>query len=409
MSRPERLSAAAARRIGLAAQGYGAPRPASVQRRHIAALAERLGMYQIDSVNVLARAHTMPAFSRLGPYDPAHFAALAWGQRRHRAWFEYWGHAASLLPMARWPLLRWRMDGFRTRQRGTMIAFVAERGAFIANVLAQLRTRGPLAAAELAGAGPASGKWWGWSDGKMALEHLLSTGDVTVAHRRGAFERVYDLAERVIPPAIFNAPAPDPAEAQRALLRIAAAAMGVATDGDLCAYWRLPPASRPRIAELVEAGELRPVAVEGWKQPAYLWHEARLPRRIAAACLISPFDPLLWERDRALRLLDFHYRIGLYTPRDQRQDGYYVLPFLHGERLAARLDLKADRATRTLHVHAAHLEPPAAPGPTAAALAPVLAETAHWLGLEHIDIAPRGDLAGPLKQEQPTKRRRDEE
>jgi uncharacterized protein YcaQ len=398
MKRPERLSAAAARRVGLAAQGYGAARPATVQRRHIAALAERLGMYQIDSVNVLARAHTMPAFSRLGPYDPAHFTQLAWGGRRHRAWFEYWGHAACLLPTASWKLLRWRMDGYRARQRGSMIQFVAERGKFIAEVLAELRDRGPLAAADLTGAGSASGKWWGWSDGKFAMEHLLSTGEVTVAHRRGAFERVYDLAERVIPPAHFNAPALSPAEAQRELLRIAAAAMGVATEGDLRGYWRLPPSAKPRTAELVEAGELLPVAVEGWKQPAWLWHQARLPRRLHAASLVSPFDPLLWERDRALRLLDFHYRIGLYTPRDQRTDGYYVLPFLHGDRIAAKVDLQADRAGRVLNVHAAHLEPHAPAGPTAEALAQALAEAARWLGLERVEIAARGKLAMPLRQ-----------
>ena len=396
MARPERLSAAAARRIGLAAQGYGAARPAVVQRRHIAGLAERLGMYQIDSVNVLARAHTMPAFSRLGPYDAAQFDALAWGGRRHRAWFEHWGHAACLVPMASWPLLRWRMDGYRARQPGDMARFVAERGKFIADVLAELRSRGKLAAAELSGAGAATGKWWGWSDGKFAMEYLLMTGDVTVAHRRGAFERVYDLSERVVPAAVFNAPLPSPADAQRALLRIAAGAMGVATEGDLRGYWRLKPDAKPRVAELVEAGELLPVAVEGWKQPGYLWHRARLPRRVAAAALISPFDPLLWERDRALRLLDFHYRIGLYTPRDQRTDGYYVLPFLHGDRIAAKVDLKADRAERVLHVHAAHLEGAAEAGATAEALAGVLADTAAWLGLERVAVARRGDLAAAL-------------
>jgi len=398
VKRPEQLSAAAARRVGLAAQGYGGVRPATVQRRHIAALAERLGMYQIDSVNVLARAHTMPAFSRLGPYDAAHFEQLAWGGRRHRAWFEYWGHAACLVPMAGWKLLRWRMDAYRAHQRGDMAAFVAERGAFIAGVLAELRDRGPLAAADLSGAGSPSGKWWGWSDGKFAMEYLLMTGDVTVSHRRGAFERVYDLSERVIDPAAFNAPPPCPAEAQRALLRIAAAAMGVATEGDLRGYWRLKPDARPRVAELVEAGELLPVAVEGWKQPGYLWHQARLPRRVQAAALVSPFDPLLWERDRALRLLGFHYRIGLYTPREQRTDGYYVLPFLHGDRIAARVDLQADRIGRVLQVHASHLEPDTEAEPTAEALAQALGETARWLGLERVAIAGRGTLATRLKQ-----------
>jgi len=394
VAKPQSLSAQAARRIGLAAQGFSTPRPASPGRRHITALAARLGMFQIDSVNVLARAHTMPAFTRLGPYASADFDAAAWG--RKRAWFEYWGHEACLIPLACWPLLHWRMSiAARTKfATGEEARFAAERPDYIATVLAEVRDRGALAAADLTAGGKARGAWWGWSDGKRAMEYLFATGRLTVSHRRGAFERVYDLPERVLPPDILSAPPPPPDEAQRALLRIAAAAMGVATEADLRAYWRLKPDSRPRIAELVDSGDLLPVTVEGWKHPAYLWHDAHHPRRIAASALVSPFDPLLWERDRALRLLDFHYRIGLYTPREQRTDGYYVLPFLHGDRIAARVDLKADRKTRILHVHATHLEDPH--DTPAEALAHELRTLCTWLGLDHIAVARRGDLAAAL-------------
>ncbi len=390
------LSAAAARRIALVAQGLATARPAAASARHLRATIDRLGAYQIDSVNVLARAHTMPAFSRLGPYAAADFDAAAWGKRR--AWFEYWGHEACLLPLSAWPLLQWRM---REAAEGKWVynaltRFAAERPDYLARVRAELRDRGALAAADLSESGAASGKWWGWSDGKQAMEYLFWAGEITVSHRRGAFERVYDFPERVLPAAVLASPVPAPEEAQRALIRIAAAAMGVATEGDLRAYWRLKPTLKPRIAELVEEGSLVPVTVEGWKQPAYLWHAAKTPRRVAAAALVSPFDPLLWERDRALRLLDFHYRIGLYTPKEKRTDGYYVLPFLHGDRVAARVDLKADRATRTLHVHATHREPPADPEATAAALAHELDELARWLGLDHIAVARRGDLAAAL-------------
>jgi uncharacterized protein YcaQ len=263
-------------------------------------------------------------------------------------------------------------------------------------VLDEIRDRGALAAAELTDAGAARGKWWGWSDGKRAMEYLFATGQVTVSHRRGAFERVYDLPERVLPATVIEAPVPPAAEAQRALLRIAAAAMGVATEGDLLAYWRLKPDARPRVAELVEAGELVPMAVAGWKQQGLLWRAAKLPRRVDARALVSPFDPLLWERDRALRVLGFHYRIGLYTPKEKRVDGYYVLPFLFGDRVGARVDLKADRKAGVLHVHATHAEADVEHGAVTEALAAELRALAGWLGLERIAVARRGDLAAAL-------------
>jgi uncharacterized protein YcaQ len=395
----EHLSAAEARRIALAAQGFGQRRPAAPGRRHLAAMAERLGMFQIDSVNVLTRAHTMPAFSRLGAYDMAAFEAAAWGQRR--AWFEYWGHEASLIPLAAWPLLQWRMREASSGKwvYGELARFVAERTDYVDRVRAEIRDRGALAAADLDEPGAARGKWWGWSDGKRAMEYLFWAGEVTVSTRRGAFERVYDFPERVLPGEILALPVPDAAEAQRGLLRIAAAAMGVATEGDLRAYWRLKPTARPLVQDLVDAGELRPVTVEGWDKPGLLWHAAPPPRRLKASALLSPFDPMLWERDRALRLLGCHYRIGLYTPKEKRTDGYYVLPFLHGDRIVARVDLKADRQGRVLHVHAAHLEAGEAAGPTAAALIGELRAMAAWLGLGRIAVARQGDLAGALAAE----------
>ncbi|MCX7380075.1 MAG: winged helix DNA-binding domain-containing protein [Alphaproteobacteria bacterium] len=391
-----RLSAAQARRIALAATGLAAPRPAVPSRRQVVAANARLGMFQIDSVNILARAHLMPPFSRLGAYEMVDFEAVAWG--RKRAMFETWAHEACLVPMATWPLLQWRMDRQdRSKYSVGLAAQLAnDRPEFIASVLEQVRDRGALAAAELTGGGSATGKWWGWSDSKMAAEYLFAIGELCVSHRRGAFERVYDLPERVIPAAIRDLPVPDRAEAQRGLLRIAAAATGVATEIDLRAYWRLKPEAKPRVEELVEAGELIPCEVEGWKPQAYIWHEAKTPRRVEAAALLSPFDPLLFERDRALRTLGFHYRIGLYTPKEQRTDGYYVLPFLHGDRIAARVDLKADRKDRVLHVHAANLEDHAETDTTAHALAQELRALSGWLGMERIAVARRGNLASAL-------------
>jgi uncharacterized protein YcaQ len=302
MGKPDSLSAALARRIALSAQGLNSARPGSVTRRHLTALASRLGVFQIDSVNVLTRAHTMPAFSRLGAYTMADYDAAAWGSRR--AWFEYWGHEACLIPLTTWPLLQWRMRAARIASvKSDIFAFARDNPAQIQAALAEIRTRGALAAADLTGGGRATSKWWGWSDGKRAMEYLFLVGDLTVSHRRGAFERVYDLPERILPAATLNAPVPHEAEAQRALLCIAASAIGIGTERDLRAYWRLKPEVKPRVAELVETGELLPVDVQGWGQPAYLWHQARLARRVQAHALLSPFDPLLFERDRALRTL----------------------------------------------------------------------------------------------------------
>ncbi|MBV9835663.1 MAG: YcaQ family DNA glycosylase [Alphaproteobacteria bacterium] len=398
--RRETLSAATARRIALAAQGFAEARPEGpIGIRQIRRLIDRLGLLQIDSVNVLARAHYLPLFSRLGPYDTALLDRLAWGGRK-RTLFEYWGHEASLLPMSNHPLMRWRMErvsaggsGFKT----WMMRYGKERRAFIDSVHKEIEARGPLSAADLTEGGKGAGKWWGWSEGKQAVEWLFMAGHVTTAGRRGAFERVYDLTERVIPADVMALPTPDDAEAQRALLLIAAGALGVATEYDLRDYFRLGPAdTKARLAELVEAGALLPVKVEGWSHGAYLDPQAHFARRIEARALLVPFDPLIWERDRAERLFSFRYRIEIYTPVEKRQFGYYVLPFLLGDRLVARVDLKSDRATSRLLVHAAHLEDGATPAEVAGPLRAELRLMADWLGLESVAVTPTGSLGRAL-------------
>jgi len=392
----ERLSADQARRVALAAQGFAEPRPAGVPGgRALRRVHDRVGLIQIDSVNVLARAHYPTPFSRLGPY-PVELLDRA-SSRAPRRLFEFWGHEASLLPVALWPLLRWRMERAADEAWGSVRRIQRERPDLVARVLAEVAARGPVAASEvLADERPErKGPWWDWSDVKWALEWLFASGQVTAARRRG-FERLYDLPERVLPGAVLAAPVPPAEEAQRELVRIAARALGVATERDLRDYFRLPAAdAKARVAELAEAGELVPVAVEGWRGPAYLHPAARVPRRVQAQALVGPFDSLVWERSRAERLFGFRYRIEIYVPAAKRVHGYYVLPFLLGDRLVARVDLKADRAARILRVQAAWAEGHAPPG-TAAALTHELAAMARWLALERVEVQPRGDLAAAL-------------
>lgn len=393
--RIETLSAPAARRMALAAQGLAAPRPERpAGKPALLRLADRLSLHQIDSVNVLARAHYMPAFSRLGAYSPALLDALAWGPRR--AWFEYWAHEASLLPLELHPLLRWRMAR-AARGEGvwrSLKSFASERRGEAEAVLKRVAAEGAVAASDLAGAGTAG--WWGWSDSKQALEYLFWSGRLAVATRRASFERVYDLPERVLPAALLALPTPPEAEAHRLLLERAARALGIATDRDLRDYFRLSPAdARPGIAALAEEGILIRVRVKGWSDLAYRHRDASAPRTARAAALLSPFDPMIWERARTERLFAMRYRIEIYTPAHKRVHGYYVLPFLLGDFLVARVDLKADRKARTLRVEAAHCEPNA-PGETAEALARELRLVAGWLGLEEIEVAERGDLAASL-------------
>jgi uncharacterized protein YcaQ len=385
VTKAEKLSLAGARRIALAAQGFGGPRPEMVTAARWLRTIDRLSLHQIDSVNVLVRAHYLPAFSRLGPYDRSLIDAAAWGKPKKRRLFEYWAHEASLVPLSLHPLLRWRMARAERGEAGWkgLRHFARERRAEAEALLNRIRNEGPRAASDFEEKRGRSG-WWEWGDTKQALEWLFWAGHITTATRRGSFERVYDLTERVIPAEILALPTPDKKDAQRALVERAAQALGVATAQDLRDYFRLgPDEARQAIESLVEAGVLEPVEVPGWARLAYLHRDARRPRRVSARALLAPFDPLVWERSRALRLFDFHYRIEIYTPADKRQHGYYVLPFLLGDLLVARLDLKADRQAGRLLVHAVHLEPHA-PSDVMDAVSEELQALADWLGLNQI-------------------------
>ncbi len=380
----ERLSAAEARRLALRAQGFADPAPDGEPTGwDLRRVLGRVGLLQIDSVNVLERAHYLPPFSRLGPYRRELLDRAS--ARAPRRLFEYWGHEASLLPVELQPLLRWRMERAASDAWGGMKRVQRDRPELVAEVLEQVRERGPLAASELEHDGPRrSGPWWDWSDAKRAIEWLFWTGRVTSARRR-RFERLYDLPERVLPRAVLETPAPPVDEAQRELLRIAARSLGVAAERDLRDYFRLPTAeTKRRVAELVEAGELLEVAVEGWgRTRGYLAASARIPRRVEARALIGPFDSLIWERSRVLRLFGFEYRLEIYVPQPKRRHGYYVLPFLLGDELVARVDLKADRAAGVLRARAIHLEPNAPPH-TRGELEVELGSIAGWLGLDSV-------------------------
>jgi uncharacterized protein YcaQ len=393
----EALSAREARALVLAAQGLAAPRPAAVDRRALRGLVDRLGVVQIDSVNVLVRSHYLPAFSRLGAYDRAELDALA--HAAPRALFEYWGHEASLLPVALHPLMRWRMARAHEDAWRGIRGIVKRKPQLVRDVLAIVRERGPIAASDLETetAKPKRKGWWSWSDTKCAIEYLFWSGEVTSSRRR-VFERLYDVPERVIPSRVLAAATPGEADAQRALVARAACALGIATEADLADYYRLSRASaRTAIAELVEAGELVPAKVEGWPREAYRHRDARAPAiDPARAALLSPFDSLIWWRERTERLFGMKYRIEIYTPQPKRVHGYYVLPLLLGDRLVARVDLKADRAAGALRVQAAHAEPGGKPPRIARALAGELARMASWLGLERVEIARKGDLAAQL-------------
>ncbi|MEU4214610.1 DNA glycosylase AlkZ-like family protein [Actinoplanes sp. NPDC026623] len=398
MAVPDTLSVAQARRITLAAQGFADPAPGgATDVRHLRRVLRRLHLIQMDSVNVLQRAHFMPLYSRLGPYPPALLERAAY--RDPRELFEFWGHEASLINVELQPLFRWRMADARRYAWGHIGRVVDEQPDLVAWVRDEVRDRGPLTAAEIEQDVPRKKDNWGWnwSATKIALEYLFFSGEVTAADRTTSFARRYDLTERVLPRRVIDAPTPDPPDAFRALVALAARTLGVAAEVELRDYFRLPVAGfKQAVSELIEDRVLLPVTVRGWKGPAYLHHEARLPRRVGAATLISPFDPLIWERARTERLFDMNYRIEIYVPAAQRQYGYYVLPFLLGEAFAARVDLKADRKAGVLRIPAAWLEPAADEQETAAALAAELRRLAGWLGLDDIAAPERGDLAGPL-------------
>jgi uncharacterized protein YcaQ len=393
----EKLTAGEARRIALGAQGFATPRPTGpITKRHLTKLVDRLGVVQIDSVNVVSRTHYLPAFSRLGAYPRTLLEDLAW--KKKRPLFEYWAHEASLLPLESQPLFRWRMqdahDGVGTWKG--IARFLRERREFVDKVLGEIETRGPLAASELEMGHKGEGGWWGWSEAKRAVECLFWTGELTTATRRGTFERVYGLPEKVLPAAIVNTPTPAREDAQRELYRRAIRAMGIATSKDLRDYFRMPvEGAKARMAELVEAGEMVPVAVKGWKEPAFLDPAARWPRRVDAQALLSPFDNLIWFRERTERIFAVRYRIEIYTPAEKRTHGYYVLPFLEGDALTARVDLKSDRKAGVLVVQSAHGEPWASDA-TPVRLAQELTLMAGWLGLESVRVEKKGDLAKAL-------------
>ncbi|MFJ2463492.1 winged helix-turn-helix domain-containing protein [Pseudomonas sp. NPDC087615] len=388
-----------ARRLALAAQGFNGRQPPTVKASHLNRLIERLGLLQIDSVNAVVRSHYLPLFSRLGSYSSDLLDQAAWSSGRRRTLFEYWGHEASLLPLSMYPLLAWRMQRAK-RGEGIyqqLAKFGREQQGTIRRVLASVEAQGALGAGSLSTREDKAGPWWDWSAEKHALEWLFATGEVTVAGRRG-FERLYDLPERVMPASILQQTLPDEAQAQRGLLLHAAEALGVGTEKDLRDYFRLNPAdARPRFAELVEAGQLLTCEVAGWRQIAYCLPEPKVPRKVAASALLSPFDSLVWERSRTERLFDFRYRLEIYTPQDKRVYGYYVLPFLHNERIAARVDLRSERGSGRLAVQAVYEEAPGLDDEGMLALAGNLRRMADWLGLETVKLNCERESAGRLR------------
>ena len=414
----ERIGPAQARRIALAAQGFGVPRPAgAISLRHLQRVVDTVGVIQIDSVNVLCRSHYLPVFSRLGGYPAALLDRVTGtapaGSRiapSERRLVEYWGHEASFVPPATHRFLRWRMASASTSAWGGMVRTMRERPELLDDIREVVTTQGPLTSASIEKelghvrvAGPK--RWgWNWNEVKRGIEYLFWAGQVSSAGRTAQFERRYAAPAAVLPPDVAQAPDPDPADAHRELVRIAAGALGVATEQDLRDYFRLKPAAcRQAVAELVDSGDLIPIAVEGWSRAAFLAAGARTPRRIAARALLSPFDSLIWFRPRTEELFGFRYRLEIYTPAAKRVHGYYVLPFLLGDRLVARVDLKADRpgnrpgsGTGVLRVKAAWLEIGERAEPVATELGLELEQLAGFLGLGAVAVEPVGDLSGPL-------------
>jgi uncharacterized protein len=401
MSGAVEISRRDARRIALAAQGFLDPPPrGKVDRRHFRRVLDRLATVQLDSVNVLTRSHELVFFSRLGAYDREALSRWLW---RSREVFEYWGHEASLHPMDRHPLLRWRMD--QDHAWGGVRRSAADNPDLVTAALAEIAERGPVGMGDLSvhQAAPRRGDdgWWGWGDGKRVVEHLFWVGQVTAVRRNG-FARHYLLPDRWIPADVLARPTPAADDAHRQLLLIAARAHGVGTARDLADYYRLNvPASAPLLEGLVADGLLLPARMEGRKQAAYLHPEARWPkRRVRARALLSPFDSLIWERQRTDQLWGFHYRLEIYVPAPKRVHGYYVLPFLLDESLVGRVDLKADRQAGVLRVKAAWVEESVAESDldrVAAELAATLAEMAAWMALpEGVAVDPHGDLAPHL-------------
>ena len=402
-ARSATLSRAAVRRIALAAQGLADRRPAGrIDRRHLRRVLARTGLIQIDSVNVLVRSQELPLFARLGVHPRSLIPdASAAGEL-----FEYWGHEASHIPVEHHHLYRWKMDAARRGSAWSgLVHLQRDRPGFVDEILRRIADDGPVVAGDVSQRVGPKGTWWDWDDGKRALEYLFWTGQLTARRRPNDFARVYDLPERMLPREVIDRPTPPEPEARKGLLLQAANAMGVATTRDLAQYHRQRiPIIRPLVAELAEDGALVPVTVEGWKEPAWLAPGAAMPRKVDGSALLSPFDSLCWERDRVERVFDFRYRIEIYTPQPKRQYGYYVLPFLHGDRLVARVDLKADRPNRTLLVPGGVFgERDIDADEVAAALATELQAMARWLDLERVVVEDegsrrdRGDLSALVR------------
>lgn len=391
------MSRALARRVALAAQGFLDPPHAVATLRTFDRTLARTGVLQVDSVNVLQRAHFMPLYSRMGPYDVELLARAAAGPQRRVV--EFWAHVQAFMPVDLWPVMQHRMQFHRAR-RGKWFS-VSEDDALEAALLAEIADRGASTARELDDGLPRNKDHWGWnwSRTRQMLDYLFTVGDLAIAGRNSQFEIRYDLPERVLPGSVLAAPALTAGDAHIELVRRAARSHGVGSAHCLADYYRIRIGeARVAIEALVAAGELERVQVEGWQRPAYLHREARLPRRVRARALLSPFDPVVWERARAEALFDFFYRIEIYVPAELRVHGYYVLPFLLGDRIVGRVDLKAERSRSRLLVQSAWAEP-GAPADTAAELAAELRQLAGWLGLEEIVVVPRGDLAPALAAE----------
>jgi uncharacterized protein YcaQ len=391
------VSPSQARRISLAAQGFGrASRTSAGVRpgiRQLGTLIDRLGLLQLDSVNVYERSHYLPVFARLGPYDKNDLDRLTFGSSGR--YTEYWAHEAAVIPMQKRPLFQWRMDARRARHEADADNWIHANRAMLDWLRAELAAKGPLPASRIEhDANRGTGSWWGWSDVKHGLEYLFAWGEVVSAGRT-RFERTYALAEQRVPAAILEAEVPE-TEAVRALIADSARAHGIGTLGDIADYYRIRQApAKAAVADLVDSGELVPVAVGGWAQPAWMHRDARLPRRMEAAALLSPFDPVVWARPRAERLFDFHYRIEIYTPAHKRVFGYYSLPVLLDDRIVGRVDLKSDRQNRVLRVQSAWREP-GAPAGIEERIVPLLRSARDWQGLDAIEVVDRGDLAADL-------------
>ena len=383
--RLDALSIADARALALAAQGFDTPRPANkATQRHVNSLISRLGVIQIDSVNVLVRSQELPLFSRLGNHDRNAIPKATESQKI----FEYWGHEAAHLPVEIHPLFRWKMEAARlgkARHWG-LTSFYDDNKAFVKRMLKHVETNGPTTSRELSTRTEKRGAdkktWWDWDESKTALEYLFLTGQLMSRGRGTDFARIYDTPERVLPKKVLDAPTPTEHDARKQLLIRSAIAQGVATATDLADYYRQKPAAvKPLIIELLEEGELREVAVGGWTEKAFVHRSAKLPKQLHATALLSPFDSLVWCRPRNERLFNFHYRIEIYTPKEKRKFGYYVLPFMMNGQMVGRVDLKSDRANSKLLVHSVHTEKGIKRATISDALDNELRTMASWLGL----------------------------